>query len=481
MILSALSLYSMLCLAQQSSLTLQVDRLHVGDGQVLKNAIIQLENGKIVSVEEGATSTGALHISGAELTPGLIDAFSYMGVSGQSVEESRESTPSLRLAHTLRVGDPAFRHALSQGVTAAFLSPDSLNVIGGLGAVVKTGGGTAADLFAEEQSAARILNPEAALKITLGNDASWGNFTPNGRFTRNFRARRPNTRMGTVWVVRREFYRAKDYLAARHQGTVAYDPDLEVLADVLEGKIPVRVQARRSHDVQTALRLQKEFGWPRLTIEEGTESQDAAPNLAAAGVAVITGPAYDSSQRAIARGPSAAKLKQLAHPPAVCCEDLHDIEGLESGMEDSGLVPVSDRLLDWLVVLAPRYGAASGLNGGRFSEGGGSTPALPVLLQKAGVTLAMGSAEAHDQPLTEASLIYQARNAVRWGMDQASALAAITSQAAQLCGMGQRLGQIKSGYDADLVLWSGPPLDSDSRPLLVILDGRIVVDNRPQE
>lgn len=479
---SLLSLCFALPLAQQSeSISLSVDRLHVGNGEIIENALVVLEDGKIVSIVPGGSAAGAIHFEGAELSPGLVDAFSFMGVGGATMEESRESTPSIHLADSVALDAPSFANALSEGVTSAYLSPDSFNVIGGLGTVVKTGGGVATNLFADAGSAARIIDREGALKVTLGNDASNGNFTPRGGSTRNFKARRPNTRMGTVWVVRREFYRAKAYQKALADGEKLYDKDLEVLVKVLEGEIPLRVQARRSHDVQTALRLQAEFGWPNLIIEEATEGQEAAAELAAAGVSVATGPAYDAVSRAIARGPQASELKFLAHPPAICCEDLHEVEGLHSGHEDNGLVELSGPALDFLVALAPRYGAASGLNGGRFSEGRSATPALPALLFDAGVSLAMGSAEAHDQTLTEASLIHQARNAVRWGMPAAEALQAITSRAAILCGTADHVGKVEVGFDADVVLWSGNPLDSSSRPLLVILDGRIAVDNRPQQ
>lgn len=461
--------------------SLSVERLHVGDGTVIENALIVLEDGKIISIVPGGSAAGALHIDGAHATPGLVDAFSFMGVGGATMEESRESTPSMRLSETANFDAAAFGHALQEGVTSAYLSPDSLNVIGGLGVFVKTGGGVSANLFAESGSAARLVESQAALKVTLGNDASMGNFTPGGQRTRSYHARRPNTRMGTVWVVRREFYRAKDYLKARQNGLPVYDADLEVLAAVLEGEIPLRVQARRAHDVQTALRLQKEFGWPNLIIEEATEGQEAAADLVAAGVSVAIGPAYDSLSRAIARGPSSAELKLLANPPSICCEDLHDVEGLHSGEEENGLTEVSGIALDLLVALAPRYGAASGLNNGRFSEGRGSTPALAALLDQAGVSMALGSAEAHDHALTESSLIHQARNAVRWGMEPEAALQAVTSQAAELCGTADQVGKVEVGFDADLVLWSGDPLDSASRPILVILDGRIAVDNRPQE
>ena len=369
MILATILSLSCVAAAAQEPTSLSVDLLHVGNGETIENALVVLEGGKIVSVIPGGSAAGALHVEGAHLTPGLVDAFSLMGVNAVTVEESREATPSLRIADTADLDADAFANALSEGVTAAFVSPDSLNVIGGLGTMVKTGGGQSADLFAEEGSAARILEGKEALKISLGNDTSWGNFTPGGQFTRDFRARRPNTRMGTVWVVRREFYRAMDYEKARGQGLPVYDKDLEVLVAAMKGEIPIRVMARRSHDIQTALRLQQEFGWPRLIIEEATEGQEAAADLVKAGVAVATGPAYDSTSRAIARGPQAHELRLLANPPAVCCEDLHDVEGHEHPLEGTGVVELEGVALDLLVTLAPRYGAAQGLNNGRFSEG----------------------------------------------------------------------------------------------------------------
>ena len=105
-------------------------------------------------------------------------------------------------------------------------------------------------------------------------------------------------------------------------------------------------------------------------------------------------------------------------------------------------------------------------------------PALPALLHQAGVPMAIGGAEAHDAAATEASLIHQARRAVAYGLPRDQAIASITSRAAALCGLGDRVGSVAVGMDADLVLWSGDPLEHSSRPLLVVVDGEVVVDNR---
>ncbi len=61
--------------------------------------------------------------------------------------------------------------------------------------------------------------------------------------------------------------------------------------------------------------------------------------------------------------------------------------------------------------------------------------------------------------------------AVRYGMDPAKARLAITLNAAKAAGVSNRIGAIRPGMDADLVIFSGDPLRLDSRVLAVYIDG----------
>ena len=381
--------------------------------------------------------------------------------------------------------------------------------------------GSAGFLFADEGTAAQILNDAAALKISLGNDVAMGNRAP-GRVPNSFMIRRPTTRMGTVWSIRSMFYAAKQYAVAREAGSAEFNADLEVVVAAMNGEIPIRVHARRNNDVQTALRLAEEFGWKSFVIEEGTEAHRAAELLADAKVAVIAGPGYDYLRRSIASGPTLEEMRFLAAPPQICCEHLHEdafvvevgsfstfpmhhqceVDGrttdgsgiarnewglpidpndpLHDDHHEDGLNPMlpEHELVRDVVLSIGGKDLARGLQQGRFSEGNLSTPALPALLFEAGVEMAIGGAEGHDALATEASLIHQARRAVRYGLPREEAIAAITSRPAALCGMGDRVGSVAVGYDADFVLWSGDPLEHSSRPLLVVIDGEVVVDNR---
>jgi imidazolonepropionase-like amidohydrolase len=68
--------------------------------------------------------------------------------------------------------------------------------------------------------------------------------------------------------------------------------------------------------------------------------------------------------------------------------------------------------------------------------------------------------------------------AARYGLDPEAALVAVTSSPAAILGL-DGVGALAPGAAADVVLWTGPPLEPSSRPALVLIAGRIVVDHLP--
>ena len=63
---------------------------------------------------------------------------------------------------------------------------------------------------------------------------------------------------------------------------------------------------------------------------------------------------------------------------------------------------------------------------------------------------------------------------VRAGLAPEIARKALTGGAAGLAGVSQRIGKLAAGLDADLVLWSGDPLDLTSSVEAVYIDGHLV-------
>lgn len=60
------------------------------------------------------------------------------------------------------------------------------------------------------------------------------------------------------------------------------------------------------------------------------------------------------------------------------------------------------------------------------------------------------------------------------GLSRKIALEAMTINAANMVGLGDRIGSIEVGKDADIVIWDGEPLDYYTSPKMVIIDGNIM-------
>ena len=96
------------------------------------------------------------------------------------------------------------------------------------------------------------------------------------------------------------------------------------------------------------------------------------------------------------------------------------------------------------------------------------TPKSTGIISKSGIKTAIVT----DHPETPIQyLVLCAAVAVREGMDKTSALKAITSNAAEICGISDRVGSIEAGKDADIVLYKGDPLDIMNKPETVIING----------
>ena len=71
-------------------------------------------------------------------------------------------------------------------------------------------------------------------------------------------------------------------------------------------------------------------------------------------------------------------------------------------------------------------------------------------------------------------LPYFASLAVREGLDEQAAFRAITLNGAKVCGIEDRVGSIKVGKDADIVIFSGHPFHYLTKTRAVFMDGKRV-------
>ncbi len=89
-------------------------------------------------------------------------------------------------------------------------------------------------------------------------------------------------------------------------------------------------------------------------------------------------------------------------------------------------------------------------------------------LHKKGVRFGFGLDSPFNHP---AAMRLSAAMCVREGLDPQAAWNALTADAARIVGADDRVGRIERGLDADVVLWSGNPLDLGSRVEAVYIGG----------
>jgi len=94
-----------------------------------------------------------------------------------------------------------------------------------------------------------------------------------------------------------------------------------------------------------------------------------------------------------------------------------------------------------------------------------------ALLQAAGVQIAIAPAPGNVDAQQARLALQLAGNAVANGLSWDAAFAAVSSGPADIFGVGNRLGRLAPNYLADVVIWDGDPLEVQSAPTAVFIEG----------
>jgi imidazolonepropionase-like amidohydrolase len=269
-----------------------------------QTGLIIIKDGRILRVHRGPYRLKNMPVYKAKhVTPGLIDAFSVAGLTGawnipadQDQDElSDPNQAELRVLDGFNPREPLLDFLQANGTTVVHTTPGRRNPLAGRSGVFRTDGTTA-------ENAA--LKPVAAVLVNLGE-------VPKGK--------NPTTRMGVAALVRKAFADADHY---RKQGADApRSPKHAALVSALEGKVPVYFAAHRKDDIQTALRIAKEFNL-KPVIALGTEGYRMAGELKKAGVPVVVHPTMQRAGGSIETLHSftgnAAALDAAGIPVTIC-------------------------------------------------------------------------------------------------------------------------------------------------------------------
>lgn len=255
----------------------------------IENGWIEIENGKIIAVEEGSpdvVGTEDLDGQGKLLIPGFIDAHTHLGIiengidfEGDDCNEATDPfTPQLRTIDGINPMDRCFEEAYKRGITSAVVAPGSANPCGGEIIAVKTYGRRIDDM---------IIKP-VGIKFALGE---------NPKRVYNDRDETPVTRMATAALIREGLTKAKRYLAdidayeidKENNDMPEFDLKNHALIPLLRREISAHFHCHRADDMFTAVRIAKEFDL-KLVIVHATEGHLIADILGTEKLSAISGP-----------------------------------------------------------------------------------------------------------------------------------------------------------------------------------------------
>jgi imidazolonepropionase-like amidohydrolase len=98
-----------------------------------------------------------------------------------------------------------------------------------------------------------------------------------------------------------------------------------------------------------------------------------------------------------------------------------------------------------------------------------------AILRKAGVAVALiGNGGGDEEMFNVRNIRYEAGNAVAYGMSWDDALRGITLEPAEIYGVSDKVGSLRPGREANVVIWSGDPFEFSSRAEAVYIRGKKV-------
>lgn len=259
-------------------------RIHTVSGAIITNGAILVEDGKITGVfKDGEWNVGrfagATIIRVAEVTPGLIDAHSVVGLTGlfnvpadQDQDESSDPNQAdLRALDGFHPDEPLLEYLRQNGVTVIHAMPGRVNVIAGQSGVFRTVGRTATGM---------ALKFPAGLLVNLGE-------TPKSAYP----GKGPLTRMAVANVVRNAFTQARDADAKTATGDDKRPRNVktDALKPFVRGELPVYFSAHRADDLLTGLRLAEEFKL-KPVLDLATEAYLVGDRVAETKVPVVVHP-----------------------------------------------------------------------------------------------------------------------------------------------------------------------------------------------
>lgn len=251
-------------------------------GPKLTDATVLVRDGRIAAVGTNVTipaDATRIDATGKWVTPGLIDGAGQLGlVEISAVPATREASvqgdtiaAAFNVAEGINPASTLIPVTRIEGITTALASPTG-NLVSGQAVLIDLDGATIEQML--------VKSPVGVV----------GDLSESAKDDAGGSRARVAERLRQVFRDALEYERRKtDFSRGQMQPLSASPGDLEALLPVLHGRESLMAIANRRSDIETALRLAKEFKL-RLILAGGAEGWEIAGAIATAGVPVLVEP-----------------------------------------------------------------------------------------------------------------------------------------------------------------------------------------------
>ena len=408
-------------------------RIFVGDGKVIESGGVLVKAGKIVEVYEGATpdpstvNADPIEASGKTLIPGLIDVHVHLSAPGGFPESQKDINPDKDIPRELAA-------YLYSGITAVKSVGDPLNAMQKFRRLVGSGERLGAELF--------MCGPMFT--------------TPGGHGTEFFKSLPDNIRgmieEQTLRLPKSAEEASRQVADLKKEGVDGIKAILEAgQAGMLFNRLDVAI-LRGVADGARAQNLP-------LVIHTG-DARDVADALAVGTNGVEHGSARDAIPDELF---AKMKAQGVAYDPTLTVMDAFESlsNGTAGGLLDRPLIqqvgPAKLLTSSKAFLNSPENAKMQQ----RLKTLGFSTAVAKsnlVRAWKAGVLLVTGSDAGNPMVLHGPTIQREMELWVEAGIPAEVALQAATYNAAQLLRAGDRIGSIKKGHEASMLLIDGNPM-----------------------
>lgn len=421
---AALALAAPLASASDA-LAIRVGRAETVSNGTIEHAVVLVESGTITIVgEDLPVERGIPVLDRPEWVaiPGLVNAYSRLGMSSTASTEDRPHETAIR---ELDPGHPYYDDALEAGVTTLALYPPGRG-LPGQALVVRTAGKTAEQMLLEER---------AYLKVV---------------FESNSRSKK---------LIRDGFEKVDDYIEKEKKAREKYDKAVE-----------------KAKKKKKSSKSKKDDDKDKKDDEE-TDSKD--DEKADEGPGPYVPPEVDPKVQVFMDLRSGDRSALVSMRKAA--DYLHWIDAIgDEEFEWSLRIPVN-RNLDFFhvaedlgktgchVVMEPQLSNHPSTMRVRN---------MPLELSEAGCKVVF--IPEGDTPTSFEDWREAVAEIVAWGFDREAALRAMTLEPAKLLGVDDRVGSIEAGKHANMVFLSGDPFEVGTRVEAVMLEGELVFEEEVQ-